>query len=117
MRQEWRDLERNPAIKAIRAVVSRPKQVRCARDVLKSKFKEELFPSASVPQAIADFAREDYVEEAWRIVDPILRDLTPILEYNPNTWGPVGDSVTPPGGWHNPAIRKGEAHRPAQPTP
>lgn len=63
------------------------------------------------------FAREDYVEEAWRIVDPILRDPTPIREYNLNTWGPVDVSVTPPGGWHNPAIRKGEAPPPAQPMP
>src|SRR6202007_3108311 len=34
------------------------------------------------------FAREDYVEEAWRIVDPVLKDGTPLYEYEPNTWGP-----------------------------
>ena len=33
------------------------------------------------------FAREDYVEEAWRIVDPILEKGTPI-QYEPGTWGP-----------------------------
>ena len=33
------------------------------------------------------FAREDYVEEAWRIVDPVLKAVTPIHEYEPNTWG------------------------------
>jgi glucose-6-phosphate 1-dehydrogenase len=51
------------------------------------------------------FAREDYVEEAWRIVDPILKESTPIYPYAPNTWGPeqVG-LVTPPGGWDNPSI-------------
>ena len=49
------------------------------------------------------FAREDYVEEAWRIVDPVLTAGTPIHEYEQNTWGPqLSDSVTPPGGWHNP---------------
>ena len=49
------------------------------------------------------FAREDYVEEAWRIVDPVVKAGTPVFEYEPRTWGPaeVG-SVTPPGGWHNP---------------
>ncbi len=31
------------------------------------------------------FAREDYVEEAWRIVDPVLKAGTPIHEYAPNT--------------------------------
>jgi glucose-6-phosphate 1-dehydrogenase len=52
------------------------------------------------------FAREDYVEEAWRIVDPILGARTPVYEYEPGTWGPkeVGESVTPPGGWQNPVV-------------
>ena len=49
------------------------------------------------------FAREDYVEEAWRIVDPVLEQGTPIHEYAPGTWGPRAvDHVTPPGGWHDP---------------
>ena len=34
------------------------------------------------------FAREDYVEEAWRIVDPVLKSPTPVHEYEPGTWGP-----------------------------
>jgi glucose-6-phosphate 1-dehydrogenase len=51
------------------------------------------------------FAREDYVEEAWRIVDPVLKAGTPVYEYDPKTWGPaeVG-RVTPPGGWNNPMV-------------
>jgi len=50
------------------------------------------------------FAREDYVEEAWRIVDPLVKAGTPVHEYEPGTWGPkeVGANVTPPGGWQNP---------------
>jgi glucose-6-phosphate 1-dehydrogenase len=51
------------------------------------------------------FAREDYVEEAWRIVDPVLQSGTPVHEYEPQTWGPeAAQSVSPPGGWHNPAL-------------
>jgi glucose-6-phosphate 1-dehydrogenase len=52
------------------------------------------------------FAREDYVEEAWRIVEPVLRNSTPIYEYETNTWGPkeVDGKVTPPGGWQNPIV-------------
>ena len=52
------------------------------------------------------FAREDYVEEAWRIVDPVLKVGTPIHEYDPGTWGPneVDASVSPPGGWQNPTV-------------
>ncbi len=35
------------------------------------------------------FAREDYVEEAWRIVDPVLGTGTPLHDYEPRTWGPA----------------------------
>jgi glucose-6-phosphate 1-dehydrogenase len=49
------------------------------------------------------FAREDYVEEAWRIVDPVLKKGTPIYPYAQNTWGPPEVArVTPPGGWDVP---------------
>ena len=49
------------------------------------------------------FARQDYVEEAWRIVDPALKADTPVFEYEPQTWGPKEvERLTPPGGWHNP---------------
>jgi glucose-6-phosphate 1-dehydrogenase len=52
------------------------------------------------------FAREDYVEEAWRIVDPVLKAGTPVYEYDPGTWGPneVDQTVSPPGGWQNPRV-------------
>ena len=51
------------------------------------------------------FAREDYVEEAWRIVDPILKTDSPIYEYDPKTWGPHEvDRLMPEGRWHNPVI-------------
>ena len=46
------------------------------------------------------FARQDYVEEAWRIVDPVLDDASPVFEYEPGTWGPPEASrVAPKGGW------------------
>jgi glucose-6-phosphate 1-dehydrogenase len=53
------------------------------------------------------FAREDYVEEAWRIVEPILKKNTPVYQYAPETWGPqeVG-RLTPPSGWNNPDEKK-----------
>jgi glucose-6-phosphate 1-dehydrogenase len=53
------------------------------------------------------FAREDYVEEAWRIVEPVLKKNTPVYQYAPNSWGPDEVSrVTPPGGWSNPNEKK-----------
>jgi glucose-6-phosphate 1-dehydrogenase len=50
------------------------------------------------------FARQDYVEEAWRIVDPVLRQGSPLHSYEPNTWGPIelDQRLAPRGGWHNP---------------
>ena len=52
------------------------------------------------------FAREDYVEEAWRIVDPVLKAGTPVYGYEPSSWGPreVEERVLPVGGWHNPTV-------------
>jgi glucose-6-phosphate 1-dehydrogenase len=45
------------------------------------------------------FAREDYVEEAWRIVDPVIKADTPLHEYAPGTWGPAEADALVPGGW------------------
>lgn len=52
------------------------------------------------------FARQDYVEEAWRVVDPALRADTPVYEYEPGSWGPgeVQQRLSPEGGWHNPTM-------------
>jgi glucose-6-phosphate 1-dehydrogenase len=49
------------------------------------------------------FARQDYVEEAWRIVDPILDNATPVHPYQPGTWGPAeANSLVGTAGWVNP---------------
>src|SRR5262244_1513579 len=53
------------------------------------------------------FAREDYVEEAWRIVEPVLKMNMPVYPYTPHTWGPKEvERLTPPGGWNNPDEEK-----------
>jgi glucose-6-phosphate 1-dehydrogenase len=59
------------------------------------------------------FAREDYVEEAWRIVDSVLKAGTPIYEYEKGDWGPgeVEQRVMPPGGWHAPTAADEEDFR------
>jgi len=51
-----------------------------------------------------EFARQDYVEEAWRVVDPMLKADTPVFTYVPGTWGPAEAArIAPPdGGWKNP---------------
>jgi glucose-6-phosphate 1-dehydrogenase len=48
------------------------------------------------------FAREDTVEAAWRVVDPVLNNATPVYEYRPGSWGPrEADHLTrQKNGWH-----------------
>ena len=57
------------------------------------------------------FAREDHVEEAWRIVDPILGADTPLHLYEPGSWGPAEvAAITPLGGWQAPVPSRAAAH-------
>jgi glucose-6-phosphate 1-dehydrogenase len=50
------------------------------------------------------FARQDVVEAAWAIVDPILHGPSPMYEYDPGTWGPKESDVLTEsvGGWNTP---------------
>ena len=52
------------------------------------------------------FAREDGVEQAWRVVDRVLAKHSPAIPYEPGSWGPAeADAlITRDGGWHNPVI-------------
>ncbi len=54
------------------------------------------------------FARQDYVEEAWKIVDEYLASEHPVYPYEPGTWGPkkVEEQLLPPGGWNYPEVVK-----------
>jgi glucose-6-phosphate 1-dehydrogenase len=54
------------------------------------------------------FAREDGVEAAWRVVDPVLGSVTPAYRYEPNTWGPheADALLAGEGGWHNPRVNE-----------
>jgi hypothetical protein len=47
------------------------------------------------------FAREDFVEEEWRIVAPILATSDAPIEYEPGTWGPAEADrlIAGSGGW------------------
>jgi glucose-6-phosphate 1-dehydrogenase len=50
------------------------------------------------------FVREDTVEAAWSVVDPVLSNELPLYEYDPGTWGPsqAEGIIAGDGGWHNP---------------
>jgi len=55
------------------------------------------------------FARQDAVESAWQVVDPVLGDVVPVHTYGRGTWGPrEADRLLPAGDtWHDPAGEKG----------
>jgi glucose-6-phosphate 1-dehydrogenase len=50
------------------------------------------------------FTREDAVEAAWAVVDPVLKRQNPVRSYPRGTWGPKASDalIAPDGGWHNP---------------
>jgi glucose-6-phosphate 1-dehydrogenase len=52
------------------------------------------------------FAREDAVEEAWRVVEPVLGDAVPLYAYPPGTWGPAESErlLSPGQTWHAPDV-------------
>jgi glucose-6-phosphate 1-dehydrogenase len=51
------------------------------------------------------FARQDTVEAAWQVVDPVLGDVTPVHPYARGSWGPAeADRLLSTGdSWHDPA--------------
>jgi glucose-6-phosphate 1-dehydrogenase len=61
------------------------------------------------------FAREDMVEDEWRIIDPILQAPGPAYEYEPGSWGPdeANRVIVPSGTWHAPVIDSAKGDSPA----
>jgi glucose-6-phosphate 1-dehydrogenase len=54
------------------------------------------------------FTRDDSVEAAWRVVEPILGEIIPVTEYEPGTWGPpAAAAVAGEKGWHDPKPEEG----------
>ena len=75
---------------------------------------ERLFDDAMDGDA-SRFAREDQVEEAWRIVDPVLRHPPEVRHYPRGSWGPPEAErlLGKAGGWHDPgseAVPLADAH-------
>jgi glucose-6-phosphate 1-dehydrogenase len=52
------------------------------------------------------FARQDGVEESWRVLQPLLDSPPPVHAYTPGTWGPDAATglASPYGGWHGPWV-------------
>jgi glucose-6-phosphate 1-dehydrogenase len=68
----------------------------------------EVLISAAMIGDTAHFAREDEVEAAWAIVDPLLKQSSAPYVYMPGSWGPPQAEqllVGQPCGWHNPGVK------------
>jgi glucose-6-phosphate 1-dehydrogenase len=115
---------------ALGAHVKKPGPVMTGRDVELYVAQQEgdamdayeVLISAALIGDTAHFAREDEVEAAWKIVDPLLTVSTPVLEYLPGSWGPraADDLIKGPCNWHNPGARPQDWTRscaPAQAKP
>jgi glucose-6-phosphate 1-dehydrogenase len=63
--------------------------------------------SAALIGETSHFARQDEVEAAWAIVDPLLVSPAPPIEYAPGSWGPseAEQLLKGPCGWHNPGAK------------
>ena len=59
----------------------------------------ELLGDAALVGATFRFARQDYLEEVWHIVDPALGEKVAPQQYEPGTWGPPAAEALVPGGW------------------
>jgi glucose-6-phosphate 1-dehydrogenase len=50
------------------------------------------------------FAQQDTVEASWRVVDPIVGHIGPVVPYARDSWGPDSSALLPAGqAWHNPS--------------
>jgi glucose-6-phosphate 1-dehydrogenase len=66
---------------------------------------EVLLHAAMVGQSVR-FTRQDGVEEAWRIMQPLLDSPPPVHPYAPGSWGPeaANELVAGHGKWHGPWV-------------
>ncbi len=67
----------------------------------------EVLISAALIGDTSHFAREDEVEAAWTIIDPLLKPGSAPFEYAPGSWGPAQAEqlIAGPCGWHNPGAK------------
>ena len=64
----------------------------------------EVLLDAAMRGDSSHFARQDAVEETWRVVQPLIDSPPPVEVYEPGTWGPAAadDLVRDYGGWRAP---------------
>ena len=54
------------------------------------------------------FTREDAVEAAWTVVEPVLKKHHRTTPYRRGSWGPkeANALIAADGSWHNPGVRR-----------
>ena len=64
----------------------------------------EVLLDAAIHGNASSFARQDAVEETWRVVQPLLDSRPSVESYEPGTWGPASadDLTRDYGGWRSP---------------
>jgi glucose-6-phosphate 1-dehydrogenase len=93
-----------------RAVAAQASEVLFTQETSQAPQPYERILTEAIAGEQSLFAREDYVEEAWRVVEPLLKAPPAVREYEPGTWGPLSHNgqVAPRGGWLNPSTASPE---------
>ncbi|TAN00136.1 MAG: glucose-6-phosphate dehydrogenase [Rhodanobacteraceae bacterium] len=88
------------------AMKGHPVELVAHRDVRTEMAPYERLLGDAIDGDSALFTRDDCVEEAWRVLDPILGDKVPAHKYKPGTWGPkeADALIADAGGWNDPKI-------------
>jgi glucose-6-phosphate 1-dehydrogenase len=81
------------------------------RDPCEDMMPYERLLRAAIRGDASLFTTAASVEAAWRVVDPILGDVTPVERYASDSWGPADAArmMAGDGGWHDPAPDRGVA--------
>ncbi len=88
------------------AMKGHPVELVAHRDVREAMAPYERLLGDAIDGDSALFTRDDCVEEAWRVLDPILGDKVPAHKYKPGSWGPkeANALIDGAGGWNDPRI-------------
>lgn len=87
------------------ALASAPVELRYSYDENRESLEETAYERLLGDAIEGDpslFARADVIEEAWRVVMPVIEHPAPICPYDAGTWGPEEAATVPESGWHEP---------------
>ncbi|MGH8118517.1 MAG: glucose-6-phosphate dehydrogenase [Rhodanobacteraceae bacterium] len=88
------------------AMQGHPVELVAHRDIRKEMAPYQRLLGDAIDGDSALFTRDDVVEEAWRVLDPVLGDRVPVHKYKRGTWGPkeADALIADAGGWNDPKV-------------